>query len=185
MFKKHLLCGALTFYTLASLAAQTYPKHITTLSSLSDTAITAKINALYTKSPTLNDSSISVTTFNHNVVLSGRVATDTQYERAISLADSVIGVNDVNADNLTVKVSKAPLTDTYLTAKVKGMLLKEKLFGRKSIDYWPIKIETKNSVVYLSGKVRSITQKNNLDNLVHGVSGIKSVNSSITTTAVR
>ena len=100
--------------------------------------------------------------------------------RAITLAESVDGVRAVNADNLKVKSSSAPLTDAYTTAKVKGAFLKTKLFGSQDIEYWPVKVETKDRVVYLSGSVDTPSERTNLINLTQKVRGVKLVNSSIT-----
>ena len=112
-------------------------------------------------------------------MLSGQVKTKSQYERAITLADSVANVEAINADNLSVKASNAPLKDSYTTAKVKSSFLKEKLFGAKDIEFWPVKVETKDSVVYLTGKVSSNKERNNLIHLAQAVSGVSEVKSSI------
>jgi hyperosmotically inducible protein len=108
----------------------------------------------------------------------GEVNTDLQYEEAVSLAQSIDGVTDVNADKLQVKASKAPMDDTYITAK--GIILKEKLFGSKSVEYWPVKIETKDGVVYLSGVVDTDDNRTNIVTLIEGINGVKSVKSAIT-----
>ncbi|STX28339.1 osmotically inducible protein Y [Legionella beliardensis] len=148
--------------------------------AISDTEITNQIKALYQKSPLVNEQNITISTANQQVVLRGKVDTDMEYERAISLAESVAGVNDVNADNLLVKDSKSPLADTFITAKVKGAIMKEKLFGDKDVEYWPVSVETKNSVVYLAGNVDTNEQRTNIVNLVEKVKGVKSVKSSLT-----
>jgi hyperosmotically inducible protein len=147
--------------------------------SAADAAITSRIKALYVKSPLVKASHIKVTTINQNVVLSGQVNTKSQYERAITLADTVPEVQAINVDNLSIKASKEPLKDVYTTAKVKSSFLKEKLFGSKAIEYWPVKVETKDSVVYLTGKVSSIEEKRNLIHLAKRVSGVSKVNSAI------
>jgi hyperosmotically inducible protein len=41
----------------------------------------------------------------------------------------VSGVKDIKVDMLTVKESKQPLKDTYITAKVKGLLLRADILG--------------------------------------------------------
>ncbi|STX50805.1 osmotically inducible protein Y [Legionella busanensis] len=151
-----------------------------TQSAVNDTAIVDQVKALYQKNSLLKDKNIKIIATNHRVMLSGKVDTDMEYEQAISLAESVQGVADVDADNLLVKDSKSPLADTFITAKVKGNLMKEKLFGEKDIAYWPVNVETKNGVVYLAGNVDSNEQRNNIENLVKRVSGVKSVKSSLT-----
>lgn len=177
MFKKTILCA-----TLAFLATQTSVSYATSdvAKKIDDTAITAKVKVLYAKTPLIKTTDISVTTVNNTVFLTGQVATDQEYEKAISLAKSVKEVNDVDAAKLQVSSSQTPIHDTYITAKVKGALLKERLFGDKEVEYWPVKVETKNSVVYLTGKVDNQAQKNNVVKVVKRVKGVKSVNSTLT-----
>ncbi|MFC3907666.1 BON domain-containing protein [Legionella dresdenensis] len=182
MFKKTLLCGALAFTVIApevGLAAQVKHTNSTAQSAAKDTAITAKVKALFAKSSLIKGRDISVVTVNRKVILSGTVDTDLQYERAIVLAGSVDDVRDVDADTLIVKSSESPMADTYITAKVKGRLLKEKIFGDKDIEYWPVSVETKNGIVYLAGSVETAKQRSNIVNLVKGVKGVKSVKSSL------
>jgi len=54
------------------------------------------------------------------------------------------------------------------------------MFGDKDIEYWPVSVETKNGVVYLTGTVDTSTQKTNIENLVKTIKGVKSVNSTLT-----
>lgn len=179
MYKKTLLCAALAFTTISTLPVYAHSVGVTAENAVADTVITTKIKALYVKSPLANASKIKVTSINQNVVLSGHLKTNSQYERAITLADSVQGVKAINADNLLVKTSDAPLTDAYTTAKVKGKFLKEKLFGSKAIEYWPVKVETKDSVVYLTGKVKTAQERSNIVHLAKNVTGVKSVKSAV------
>jgi len=182
MYKRTLLCSALALATFAPLTVNIAhaASSVSIEQAATDTMITAKIKALYAKSSLIKASTIHVTTTNQTVALSGKVKTNSQYERAITLADSVDNVKAIDAANLKVKASKAPLTDSYTTAKVKSVFLKEKLFGTKNIEYWPVNVETKDSVVYLTGKVDTNAQRTNLVQLAKAVTGVKSVNSSIT-----
>ncbi|STX30191.1 osmotically inducible protein Y [Legionella beliardensis] len=180
MFKQSLLCGIFALTTMSPLTIEAaVHKNSLAKSPITDTAITAKIKALYAKSALVPVSAISVTTTNHQVTLAGKVATDLQYEKAVALAESVRDVNSVNAENLQVANSKAPLTDTLITAKVKGAILKEKLFGKKDVEYWPIKVETKNRVVYLTGEVETDRERVNITNLAKNIRGIRAVRSAI------
>lgn len=180
MLKKTVLCGVLAFSVVSPLLINAHAATISAVhNELSDTEITAKVKALYVLSPLINALNISIVTTNHNVALTGKIATDLQYEEAVSLAQSIHGVTDVNADKLTVKSSKSPLGDTYITAKAKGTLLKEKLFGEKTVEYWPVHIETKDGVVYMTGNVETEDQRKNIVMLIEKVHGVKSVKSSI------
>lgn len=179
MLQKTVLCGVLAFTTISPLLVNAATSTTTVKHGLTDTAITTKIKALYVLSPVIKSLSISVVTTNHEVALMGTVETDMQYEKAVSLAQSVDGVSNVNADKLVVSASKAPLADTYITAKAKGTIMKENLFGRKPVEYWPVTIETKDAVIYLSGTVDTNEQRENIVKLVEGIDGVKSVNSTI------
>jgi hyperosmotically inducible protein len=180
MLKKTVLCGVLAFITMSPMVVNADTLTTTDVKNgLADTATTAKIKALYVLSPLIKTLAITVVTTNNDVTLSGTIDTDMQYEKAVSLAQSVDGVTDVNADNLIVKESKSSLADVYITAKAKGTLMKEKLFGSKSVEYWPVTIETKDGVVYLAGKVGTDDQRANIIKLVEGIKGVKSVKSVI------
>lgn len=180
---KNIILGS-TLVLITSLALTVHSAHTTTKASVEaaaiDSVITAEIKALYAKSSLVRATDVQVTTINQNVVLSGEVKTKSQYERAITLADSVSGVQTINAENLSLKASKAPLIDSYTTAKVKSSFLKEKLFGSKAIEFWPVKVETKDSIVYLTGKVSSNKERINLIRLAQAVSGVRDVRSAIT-----
>lgn len=121
---------------------------------------------------------VQVQVSNGVVSLSGQMDSDTDYERAVTLAESVKGVQDVNVDNLTVKGSDRPLNDTYITAKVRGALIREDLFGT-DIPSWTISVETKNAEVFLSGKVDSEAEKQKIKQIAQGVRGVTSVNDQI------
>lgn len=142
---------------------------------LSDSAITTKIKAQMTADTTLNPLDISVSTHNGIVSLKGQVNSDTEYEHAVSMVQSSEGVKDVNTDDLTVKDSKAPLTDLAITAKIQGKLIQDNLFSNKDMAYWGFSIETKDQVVYLKGKVDSQQIKDNIMQVVKSTQGVKSV----------
>ncbi len=180
MLKRTVLCSALLLTSVTPFTASFAAESATVANAVNDTAITAKVKALYAQAPEIKVLDISVSTANQTVVLTGEVATDSQYEKAISIAESVHGVSDVNADNLSVKSSTAPLSDTYITAKVKGSLMREKLFGKEAVEVWPVTVETKEGVVYLTGTVNSAQESANIVKIANAVKGVRSVNSALT-----
>ena len=145
-----------------------------------ETLTATKVKSLYIESPILKSTNISVRMHHQHAILSGTLETDAQYEDAVRLAQSVEGVSEVNTTDLLVIKSKSPLNDTYITAKVKGSLMKEKLFGDKAVEYWPVCVTTKNGVVYLTGMVDTEEQKTNILALLGKLEGIKSIESSLT-----
>lgn len=150
--------------------------------SISDATITAKIKAKYLQSQILSVFDIGVTTNNGKVKLTGLLDSDTQYERAVVLAENTEGVKDVNSDNLKIKSSQQPVSDTLITAKIKGILLKDKFVSDETeVTPWSIHVETKNSVVYLTGTVDTSQQKDQIIKQVKLVDGVKSVKADLTT----
>jgi hyperosmotically inducible protein len=126
-----------------------------------DAAVTKTVNKLIRESKTLSKFKIDVSTNKGVVMLSGNVDSDTQAGSLIELAESVIGVSDVDTSKLTVKNSQQPLADTIITAKIKGLFIREKLFGEKDIAAINTSVETKDGVVYLSGVIDNQEQIDN------------------------
>lgn len=178
MFKQTVLCSTLI---LSAMPFSVMAKGQTVINQTiaQDTAITAAITAAYAKSTIMKNHFIVVKTVDQHVALTGHVQTSAQYEQAVLVAESTKGVKDVDVSNLVIKNSTTPVADTYTTAKVKGVYLKEKLFGNKQIQYWPIKVETKDSIVYLTGKVSTQTQRANLIKLARSVNGVVGVEAAI------
>lgn len=182
MIKQILIGGAFGLIAMNLLFAEaiivpaTLPK-----AGVSDSIISSKIKALYQQSPLLSTTQITVETNNQHVILTGTVNTNSQYEQAVSLAHSVPYVADVNAANLKVleRNDNATSTDAYITAKVRSLFMQAQLFGDKPVEYWPVKIETKDGVVYLSGVVETQEQLVHIVRITQSIAGIKSVNSTI------
>jgi hyperosmotically inducible protein len=144
-----------------------------------DAAITTKINADYTKDSELNPVKIQVTTENGHVTLKGEVQNDRQFEDAVMYAAATEGVQSINADHLTVTRSKAPMRDSYITAKVKATLLKNRIFGDNAVRNWTVNVTTKNRVVYLRGNVDSKLERKQIIHLAQQIDGVKKVKSSL------
>ena len=144
---------------------------------LSDSVITSHIKAKIADDPLLKHSqmNVNINTDHQIVSFSGIVGSESEASTLVELAQSTVDVKDVNTTDLKVKGSKQPLSDIYLTAKVKGQFLKEKLFGDKDISAWSIKVETNNGVVYLTGESDSKEQVGNAIKLAKEVSGVKQV----------
>lgn len=152
--------------------------------SAADSSIVQTVREKLAADHGLSGQEIAVHSANGVVTLTGRVKTDGQADRAIELAQSVAGVTDVNAADLTAASSKHPMADTAITAKVKGLYLREKLFGDREISVTGIKVETTDGIVYLSGKVDTQEQADNAINLAKSVSGVREVKSALEVGAV-
>lgn len=125
-----------------------------------DQVITNSIQNYINNSKTLSSLNITVKTQRGVVTLSGTVDSNSQASTLIALAESIIGVKDVHS-NLHVAQGSQMLADTIITAKIKGLLIREKLFGEKDISAINTQVETKNGVVYLTGYVDNKAQINN------------------------
>lgn len=149
-------------------------------SEVSDSLITTKVKAKFALDKLLNPLDIAVSTHHGVVDLKGEVNTDTEYERAVEIAQSVDDVKDVITDHLTVKGSTAsPTKDAIITMKIKGKLLGKSLTEDHKINPLNISVETVDGTVTLVGDVGSEKEKQNLINLVKSVSGVKNVNSDL------
>lgn len=145
--------------------------------TVSDSVITAKIKSKLLVDPSLSAFKVDVTTNSDGVVtLSGNVNSDTDAIALIQMAQSTDGVTDVDASGVTVKESKQPFADLVITAKVKGIFIRENVLKQPADN---INVETNNGVVYLSGNV--LTQKTADDavNLAKTIKNVKSVESRI------
>jgi hyperosmotically inducible protein len=146
----------------------------------SDAVITTKIKSKYTADKIINPFNISVETNNGVVSLSGDVRSVTEASRAVQIAEETDGVKNVDASNLTLQSnSPQPVSDAYITAKVKGMFVREKLFGASTMSVLPIKVETQNGIVYLSGKAKTKIEADRAEQLAQTVDGVTDVKSTI------
>jgi hyperosmotically inducible protein len=139
-------------------------------SYISDSAITAQVKASLLKDYT----DISVATHNGVVTLTGSVNSNTEEEAVIEKSMSVSGVKDVNTKNLQVRGSNQLVTDTLITAKIKGLLMQKKIVSSDDINPW-IKVETTNGIVYLSGEAKSEEQIKQAIRIAKSVKDVKQV----------
>ncbi|OGT09863.1 MAG: hypothetical protein A2X77_04650 [Gammaproteobacteria bacterium GWE2_42_36] len=138
--------------------------------------ITTKIKAKMVKDNLVSPFKVGVTTKGDgNVYLSGTINTQMEYERAITLTNSVEGVNNINTSKLQIKKSDQPMKDIWMTSKIKGKILQEKLFGDKDIEYWNVNVEINEGVVYLYGWVENDQQRMNIINIAKNTDGVTDV----------
>ena len=145
--------------------------------NLSDSLISTKITAKYTKDHDLNPLKITVSTHNGIVTITGHVKDKSSYVKALRLAKETKGVKKIEADNLSIKQVNTTFTDAYITAKIETAILKAKVFDDESIPLVGINAQTINGTVTLTGKVKSkqaIITIVKWANKVHGVKKIVS-----------
>ena len=71
-----------------------------------------------------------------------------------------------------VNASSQVMSDTAITAKIKGLFVSEKVFGDKDISISGVKVITKNGIVHLTGTVATETQADNAIKIAKSVNGV-------------
>ncbi|STX27804.1 osmotically inducible protein Y [Legionella beliardensis] len=143
--------------------------------TISDSLITTKITAKFTKDSDLNPLKISVSTENGVVKLSGYVKNNEAFVKALRLANSTKGVVSIDVEDLEIKQVNTALTDTYITAKVEAAVLKAKVLDDESIPLVGINATTINGIVTLSGQVKSNKSIAAIIKRVAAIRGVKKV----------
>lgn len=138
----------------------------------SDSFITTKITAKYTKDRDLNPLKISVSTRNGIVSLTGYVKNNAAFVKALRLAKATKGVKTVEVDDLIIKQVNTSLTDAYITAKVEAAILKAKVLDDESIPLVGINATTSNGIVSLTGTLK---HKKSITSVIKRVSAVRGV----------
>ena len=145
---------------------------------LSDTVITTKIKAEFTKNPHLNPLKISVKTHEGVVTLKGHAKNNTAFVAALRIVANTQGVRAISTSNFDIKLVNSSIKDAYITAKIEAAILETKVFEDESIPLVGINTSTANGIVTISGTVKS---KHSIDVIlkrihhIHGVVKIKSL----------
>ena len=142
---------------------------------LTDSMITTKITAKFTKNKNLNPLKLSISTTNGVVKLSGYVRDKQAFVDALRLANTTKGVSSVDTNQLEIKRVNTALTDTYITAKVETAILKAKVLDDESIPLVGINAKTINGVVTLTGDVKNKTSISAILKRVNQVNGVKKI----------
>lgn len=144
-----------------------------------DSVITASVKAKIISEKAVSAPNIKVETDHGLVKLKGIVKTTEEADKVIEIATSTEGVIGVETSNLTIEESEHPVKDSLITSKVKALFVKEKIFGDKPISVSTVHVETKDGVVYLSGKVKNKAQMDTISHLANSIEGVKDVKSSV------
>ncbi len=150
-------------------------------SDITDSDIASSIQKQISFNPVTSSTHVKLISNAGTISFSGVVKTDQQASTLIEIAQATPGVVDVNIEDLRVKESKQPLADTLITAKIKGLFLRDKLFSEKSIASGSL-VETKNGVVHLAGEASSEDAIKNAIELAQSVKGVKKVESHLVIT---
>lgn len=148
--------------------------------NFSDSVITTKLTAKFTKDTQLNPFKMTVSTHQGRVTIKGHVKDKAAFIEAIRIAKSTKGVRSVNVDQLEIKPTNTTFTDAYITAKVETAILKAKVLDDESIPLVGINATTKNGVVTLTGKIKNRKSITLILKRVYAVHGVKKVISRLT-----
>jgi hyperosmotically inducible protein len=176
LFNSNVLANTVPIDTLTSETTAAKPDTSdVAITPAQDKTINQTIQSLISNNKTLSNLDVTVGTNQGVVTLSGNVDSDSQASSLIELAQSVVGVKDVDASNLSIKASEQPFKDMWTTAKIKGLFIQEKVFGDKDIAAMNISVETQNGVVYLTGVINNKQQLKNAIKIIEGVKDVKKV----------
>ncbi len=166
-----LVFGLITSLNMSLIASASQASN-----AISDTMITSKIKSTLATNNVTHPLNITVKTNDGRVVLTGTANSNTEAATAVEIAESTKNVKDVDASNLNVLDSTQPLSDTYITAKVKGLFIKNNLMmNDPTIPITSIKVETQQGVVYLSGNVKHPSQIREAIKLAKSIDGVTNV----------
>jgi osmotically-inducible protein OsmY len=151
-------------------------------SAAQDDLIDTRLETAYLFNPHLNNFTIDTDVEDGTVMLSGSVRSEIDKDLAEEIAKSIDGVKSVE-NSLEVKngqESSPPaadasgffqkVSDATTTARIKTRLIANQNLAAADID-----VDTENSVVRLSGEVRSTTEKQLAEFIAKNTTGVESV----------
>lgn len=156
--------------------------------SATDSGVTTKVKLKMAGDEAVKAYQIDVDTKDGVVTLTGNIDSQEAKDRALLLARETKGVRDV-VDMIEVRTSdlsgSAPsggdrtvgetIDDAGITMRVKSKLLDDPIVKGLRID-----VDTKNGVVYLTGAVKSETEKQKAIELASQTKGVKEVKANLT-----
>lgn len=146
---------------------------------MTDKSITYTILYQMKNDNVFSGAKIKIKTTDGVVTINGTVLSQYQAGKIVELAESLGGVNDVDAAGLVSLADKQPLTDTIITAKIKGLLIREKLINKINLSISNLNVKTINGTVYLSGKTETADQLDHIINLAKSVPEVKRVTTQV------
>ena len=147
-----------------------------------DSVVTAEVRARLAADTTVNASELEVATDKKVVTLTGNLNTQAEKDRALEIARSTTGVENV-VDMISVRTGtvsgNAPepdrtlgehIDDATITAAVKSRLLEDPQVKGLKID-----VDTREGVVFLTGNVRSQQESDRAVQVARGTEHVKDV----------
>jgi hyperosmotically inducible protein len=183
-FEQESIMNARKAWSLVILAAGL---SLATSCGSTDTGITSTVKAKFVADEVVKAAQIEVATSNGIVTLTGNVDSDAAKSRALELAKETKGVVKV-IDMIAAKQASgggdAPeparslgetITDSGISLSVKSQLLDDPQVKGLQID-----VDTRDGVVFLTGSVRSDSEKLRAIQLAKDTKGVKDVQANLT-----
>jgi hyperosmotically inducible periplasmic protein len=145
---------------------------------LDDPTITALVVQKLTSDPILKQYAFQVSTLNGRVSLAADLTTEEQYANAVTLAGSVKDVVAVDGSQINITFLRGESEDVTLTARIKANLMQAGIFSGAHIA-WPIRIESEDGNVYVTGRVSTNEDKARVLQIIQSTDGVLSVDEDI------
>lgn len=136
--------------------------------NIEDNTITENIRAKIMKEKPLARTKIHVKTRNGIVSITGFVAHDYQEDLVFKLAESTDGVKEVSG-------SLEPTRDELITARIEGVLIRNKLLVSEGREDNNLKLVTDKGVVSLYGNVSNQFTEDKITQLAKSIRGVVAV----------
>ena len=181
-FAVALVAAGFAFAPLAAYSANTVSENMSSAKEsvkekFDDAKITSKIKATFAKDKAVSAMKIHVRTDNGVVKLSGRAKSQAEADQAVTLAQNTAGVSSVQNEiqvGTTDTSKKAGIKqtgrDAMITSKIKAKFAKD-----SEVSAMKIHVKTKNGVVRLTGKAKSMEEVNKAIELAQNTQGVMSV----------
>ncbi|MDQ6992486.1 MAG: BON domain-containing protein [Mariprofundus sp.] len=136
-----------------------------------DSTIALKIDARLIAEKDMPSRWISIDVINGKLTLTGYLPSQAHIDRAIFIGRSITGVQRVDS-KLTIgePTSTTILSDTWITTRVKRLLLND-----KTVSGLNIHVETVHGKVYLQGVVQVAMERERAKKITHSVAGVTAV----------
>jgi len=150
-----------------------------TASLVQDAAISGYINTKIAFNRNLADYDIDVSTNQGVVSLSGTLYFDSEASELIEMTTATAGVTGVDANKLSIVRSQQSFSDLVIAAKIRGLLVRERLLNNKSNPQVSIRCESKKGVVRLTGTATELAQLQRAIRLSRTIKGVTRIESEV------
>lgn len=139
------------------------------------TTLSADIYTAISQDANLSGEQASITVNGGVAKITGKLSDAKKVLELIATVVSVQGVTDVNIAGVTVADGPMPTYNDVISAKVRGAIVRNKVFGTKTLEQLPVTVKTNLGIVYLFGMVDNQQQLVNTILVAQKVPGVQRV----------